>query len=120
MSDAIRVLVVDDAELARTTLTSVLRRAGHEVRAAATIGEAEHELEHWAPQCLVVDARLPDGDGIDFARRTRGQRDFFDLRVVVLSGDPLPEAAADAADAFLLKPADVRSILAAVAPPAAT
>ena len=120
MSDGIRVLVVDDAELARTTLTSVLRRAGHDVRAAATISDAKEELERWRPQCLVVDARLPDGDGIDFARRARDQPDFLDLRVVVVSGDPLPESATDAADAFLLKPADVRSILAAVAPPAAT
>lgn len=110
-----RVLVVDDAELARTTLHAILRRAGHEVRVASTVEEARAAMQGWSPDCVVLDHRLPDGDGLALARELRDQPEVRALRIVVMSGDALPSGATAAADAFLLKPAGAREVLSAVA-----
>lgn len=110
-----RVLVVDDAELARTTLSAILRRAGHEVRVASTVKEARVAMQGWSPDCVVLDHRLPDGDGLALARELRDQPERRDVRIVVMSGDALSAEATADADAFLLKPAGAREVVAAVA-----
>ena len=120
MSNPKRVLVVDDAELARVTLHRLLGRAGYEVRLAGSVDEARRAMAEWSPDCVVVDQRLPDGDGLVLAAELRGQRGGRCPRVVVVSGDPLPSDAVADADAFLLKPAGARAILAAIAGTEAT
>lgn len=110
-----RVLVVDDAELARTTMQSLLRRVGHEVRLAGSVAEARHALAEWAPDCVVLDRRLPDGDGLVLAGQLRTQPDLSGIRIVVMSGDPMPAEGCGVADAFLLKPAGARAVLSAIA-----
>lgn len=114
MTTPIRVLVVDDAELARTTLRAILGRAGHDVRLAGSVGEAWRELETWGPDCVVLDHRLPDGDGAVLAQEIRHHPVHGDLRLVLMSGDPLPADVVSVADVFLLKPARARDVLSAV------
>ena len=120
MSNPKRVLVVDDAELARVTLHRLLGRAGYEVRVAGSVEEARRAMAEWSPDCVVIDQRLPDGDGLLLAAALRDQRGRRGPRVVVMSGDPLPSDAVVDVDAFLLKPAGARAVLAAIAGPEAT
>lgn len=110
-----RVLVVEDAELARTTLLAVLGRAGFEARATDSIAGAREEIDSWHPHCVLLDRRLPDGDGLEFAQALRAQPSGAALRLVIMSGDLLPDDARNVADAVLLKPAAARAVLDAVA-----
>lgn len=114
MPDSQRILVVDDADLVRTTLLALLRRVGHEVRLASSVAEARRGMVGWIPDVVVLDHRLPDGDGIAFARELRDHPELAALRIVVMSGDPLPDVATSVPDIFLLKPAGARDVLAAV------
>lgn len=109
---SVSVLVVDDDSLACVTLKSVLERAGHEARTASTIAEALAVAATHPPRCLVVDRRLPDGDGLDLAAELRTKLGD-DLRIVVLSGDAVPEQA-DHVDEVLLKPVGARRVIDAV------
>jgi len=67
----IRVIVADDHELLRTGTRQILERAGgfHVVGEAADGETALRLVGQERPDVVLIDIRLPDGNGIDFARR---------------------------------------------------
>ncbi|MBV8302646.1 MAG: response regulator [Acidimicrobiia bacterium] len=91
----------------------ILGRGGYEARWERTSGLALETAKDWSPDVVLLDRRLPDGDGLALARRLRRQQPR--PRVVVMSGDPLDAAEQRLVDAHLLKPATVRAVLDAVA-----
>lgn len=64
------VLVVDDDLATREMFVSVLARAGHDARSAASAREASKFLR-WCPDVAFVDLRLPDKDGTNVLRSLR-------------------------------------------------
>lgn len=106
-----RVVVVDDDDLARSTLAAILRRGGHEARAEGSVAAAEAAVASWSPEVVIIDRHLPDGDGLALGRSLRART--TSLRLVLLSGERV-EAAEDF-DAVLLKPVGPRAVLDAVA-----
>lgn len=101
------VLLVDDHELIRHGLRLAFERSGDfvVVAEAASIAEGLQVARKHSPEVAVVDIRLPDGSGLDFARSLREL--FPDIGVVVLTmyaGDDHLFAALDAgASAFIAK-----------------
>ena len=59
------VLVVDDERVFRIMSEEALSSKGFDVRTAATLAKARTELGHATPDVLILDRRLPDGDGIE-------------------------------------------------------
>ena len=101
--------MVDDAELAGTTLLRVVARGGWDGRWVATVAEAEDVASTWRPEAVIVDRNLPDGDGLELAARLRTA--LPDVTIIMLSGDPLESSSLDEVDGFLLKPASARAVL---------
>ncbi|HEX5828449.1 MAG TPA: response regulator transcription factor [Candidatus Limnocylindrales bacterium] len=68
-----RLLVVDDHEVVRTGLVSVLERHGQfqVVAQAATRAEALAQAQRFVPDVVLMDMRLPDGSGIEAAHDIR-------------------------------------------------
>jgi two-component system response regulator DevR len=64
---AIRVCLVDDSSLVRLRLAGMLRDLWdvEQVFEAATVDEARRLLPRAKPHLVVVDMRLPDGDGLE-------------------------------------------------------
>ncbi len=60
-----RILIVDDDEAIRTVVSEALRRDGHLVAAAASVAEQRVLFESFAPDLLITDVILPDGNGLD-------------------------------------------------------
>jgi two-component system nitrogen regulation response regulator GlnG len=60
-----RILVVDDDGAICTVIGTALRRERHEVRFAGSIVEAGRALNEFAPQVVVTDVMLPDGNMLD-------------------------------------------------------
>ena len=69
----IRVLIVDDHELVRAGLRALLEGEDdlEVVAEAATGGQALARAERLRPSVVLLDARLPDGNGIDVCRDVR-------------------------------------------------
>jgi DNA-binding response OmpR family regulator len=80
---AVNVLVVEDTLEYTQIVVSVLKQAGHQVRTAGTIREAEEALAAVPPDLVVLDLSLPDGDGLDLCRSIRDKSDAY---IVMLTG----------------------------------
>jgi DNA-binding NarL/FixJ family response regulator len=88
----LRILVVDDHEVVRKGLVSLLeRREGFQVVAqAGTVAEAVENARKYQPDLVVMDVRLPDGSGIEACREIRAE--FPTTRIVILTSYPDEEA----------------------------
>jgi len=113
------VLVVEDDTLIRIGLLSLLRTAGHHALPAATVAEAEAQLDTATPTHLLLDLNLPDGAGTIILRRIRQQA--LPTRVALLTASIdtplLEEARALGVDALFIKPPDWDQLLAWIAQP---
>lgn len=71
---ALRVVLVDDENLIRSALATMLSlEADLEVRGeAATLAEGERLVRVEQPEVAVLDLQLPDGDGLELAARIAG------------------------------------------------
>jgi chemotaxis response regulator CheB len=85
------VLIVDDEGLIRRSLTMVLEGAGYDVRSAANGADA---LAQEPPDCVLIDLRLGDMDGLDVLRAGRERVPMPKAIVRPLEG-PGPRAARD-------------------------
>ena len=103
----LRLLVVDDHEVVRQGLVSLLeRRERFQVVAeAGTVEEALDCARRYQPDLVVMDVRLPDGSGIEACRDIRAE--MPGTRVVMLTSYPDEEAVLSAiiagASGYLLK-----------------
>jgi PAS domain S-box-containing protein len=83
-----RVLLVEDDAIASAVLTDILTENGLQVDAVETLAAARaalsSERRHGA---LVLDMRLPDGDGMDLVREVRVDPELRGMPIVVVSGE---------------------------------
>jgi DNA-binding NarL/FixJ family response regulator len=106
------VLLVDDHELIRQGLRRAFERTDDfsVVAEAASVAEAVAAATTHKPDVVVVDVRLPDGNGLDVARLLRDQnRDIGIVVLTMYAGDEQLFGALEAgASAFVAKdaPAD--------------
>jgi len=114
----LRLVVVDDHEVVREGLVSLLdRRSGFDVVAqAGTVAEAIAVAARHAPDLVIMDVRLPDGSGIEACREIRATRP--ETRVVMLTSYPDEEAVLSAiiagASGYLLKQIRGRDLVTAL------
>lgn len=108
------LVVEDDADL-RDVLVHTLGTICRSVRTASTLSDAVRECTVRAPDLVLLDLGLPDGDGADLLLRLRG---ITDVPIIVLSGRAEEEekvALLDAgADDFIIKPCGAGELLARV------
>jgi DNA-binding response OmpR family regulator len=84
MSQAARILVVDDESSIRLTLTALLKREGFDVTSAENGAEAIKLLEQQSFDLLLVDLKMPGMDGMQVVAGARQRQP--DLGVIVLTG----------------------------------
>lgn len=113
MTDAKRILVVDDELAIRRALVTNLRARGYAVDATATGEEALALAARNHPDAVVLDLGLPGIDGIEVVRGLRG---WSQVPIVVLSAreaEGAKVAALDAgADDYVTKPFGMDELLA--------
>jgi DNA-binding NarL/FixJ family response regulator len=114
----LRLLIVDDHEVVRQGLTSVLDRrdAFQVVAEAGSVAESLEMARKFEPDIVIMDVRLPDGSGIEACREIRA--DLPTTRVVILTSYPDEEAVLSAiiagASGYLLKQIRARDLVAAL------
>ncbi|PSH61842.1 response regulator transcription factor [Phyllobacterium sophorae] len=117
MSESPLVFVVDDEELVRKALSTLLRSVGYRVKAFATAQELYDDPALQEANCLILDVRLPFLSGLDFQQKLADMDVKLPVIFITGHGDiPMTVRAmkAGAAD-FLAKPFRDQDILDAVA-----
>jgi two-component system response regulator AtoC len=107
------VLIVEDEAGLRDGLASVVQAMGHEPLTAAGLTEARAILTSAAPDCVILDIRLRDGDGLDYLRELReGPRRDTPVVMVTAYGDSerTIRAMRDGAFDYLTKPFELPAL----------
>jgi len=108
---------VEDEPANRALVRAIIARTdrpelrGIVLHEAASIAEARSVLARHPVDIVLVDVRLPDGNGLDLATELRAHPDAAGpAKIVIVSASVLPaertSALATGADAFLAKPFD--------------
>jgi DNA-binding NarL/FixJ family response regulator len=103
----LRILLVDDHEVVRVGVRALIeRQPGMQVVGeAGTVREAVEQARSLLPDVVLLDVRLPGGDGLEACRQIKGERP--ETRIIVLTSFPddevLFDAIASGADGYVLK-----------------
>ena len=112
----IRVALVDDEALFAKAVERTLSRHGYETRVYGSLADAGAGVPGFQPDLMLLDMRLPDGSGMDFLERLRGDNSAQAVVVMTAFGDLQNAVAAMKLGAldYLKKPIDMDDLLHAV------
>ena len=108
-----RILIVDDEQGIRETLSGILEDEGYRTKAAENAGEARRMLRKERFDAALLDVWLPDADGLKLLEEM--QNGLFDQPVIVISGHANIDSAVKAirlgAYDFLEKPLSLSRVV---------
>jgi two-component system, OmpR family, KDP operon response regulator KdpE len=115
VSNGPRIVIIEDEPQMLRFLTTLTRSHGFEVFEATKAAEGLAAITEHAPDVVLLDLVLPDGDGLDV---TRTVREWSQVPIIVLSARGLEKdkiRALDAgADDYLTKPFGAGELLARI------
>jgi two-component system KDP operon response regulator KdpE len=110
---SLQVLLVEDDRALRQTLRDALAVEGFAVHTAASLADAQAQALHSAPDIVLLDLGLPDGDGASLLATLRQRTATPVLIISARETDAGKIALLDAgADDYLVKPFSIGELLA--------
>ena len=111
-----RILIIDDEKVILESLGMFLTEKGYEVRCSLTMAEGLEKIDSFKPEAVILDIRLPDGDGLDLLRKLKGRND--EAAVIMITAfhdmDTTIKAIKLGATEYITKPIDVDELEKAV------
>ena len=112
MSEKIKILVVDDAEVMRNLLTGVLTDAGYEVKAVSTGEKAVGEIKEDDYDVVITDLKMPGMNGLEVIKEAKQIN--ADICIIAITAYPSVKSAVEAmregAYDYITKPFDIEEI----------
>jgi two-component system nitrate/nitrite response regulator NarL len=109
-------MVVDDHDLFRTGLRTLLQQEGFKAVDAATGTAALQTARSYRPEVVVMDVHMPDMSGIDAARMLLAEHPAIAILMLTVAADhdEILDAIAAGASGYLLKDAELPAIVAGI------
>jgi len=112
VNETARILLIDDDEFVRKTISKALEKAGYRVDTAESGAEALEKARTNFYNLALIDIRLPDMEG---TKLLTAIKDTIPKMVkIILTGYPSLQNAIDAvnkgADAYITKPVDIAEL----------
>ena len=109
-----KVMIVDDNDIMRTLLRSILRAESYEVVGEARNGLAAVEMAlNLKPQLVCMDVVMREMDGLEALRAIKSANP--EVKVVMITGnasnDNVQEAVRNGASGFIVKPFNAAKVL---------
>ncbi|ODN65504.1 sigma-54-dependent transcriptional regulator [Methylophaga muralis] len=109
-------LLIEDESLFAKSVKRRLEREGHQAKIAENIGSGKKLLQSESPDILLLDVRLPDGNGLDLLAEIRAdEHPLQSLPVIVMTAYGELEDAVSAmkfgASDYLKKPVDLDELM---------
>ena len=116
MSDATRILVVDDDPMIRAVVRRGLAYAGYRVIEAASGEDGLEKAREHLPDLVVLDIMLPGIDGLEVTRRLRSGGDEVAILMLTARDEVRDrvEGLETGADDYLVKPFSFAELLARI------
>ncbi|MFQ5411242.1 MAG: sigma-54-dependent transcriptional regulator [Phycisphaerae bacterium] len=104
-----RVLIVEDERVLAKNLQEKLRAGGHDVRVSHTCKDALTINTGFSPEVIILDLRLPDGDGLDILPKLKAESPSTNVIVATAHGNEriAVDAMKAGASEYLTKPIDL-------------
>ena len=113
-----QILVVDDQAATSSLISEILKEEGYEVRVADNLQRARENVKKAMPELIILDRRLPDGDGLELCAELRARPESASLPILMLTAQ---KTIADkisgfkvGADDYLAKPFNTEELVARV------
>ncbi|MDQ3196697.1 MAG: sigma-54 dependent transcriptional regulator [Pseudomonadota bacterium] len=108
-----RILLIEDEALFARAVKKRLEKAGHECALAGTLANGRELLRNSPPELILLDLRLPDGNGFDFLAELRGDGKAPPVIVLTAYGEisDAVQAMKLGAGDYLKKPVDLDELL---------
>ncbi|WP_319585375.1 PAS domain S-box protein [uncultured Desulfobulbus sp.] len=114
-AESLEILVVEDNAFNRRLLRDTLRTWGHEITEAESAMQALELLDVSRYDCVILDIRMPDVDGVELTRRLRQLERLSNLEptpiiayTADMEGTTTEQCLAAGMQAVLFKPLDAR------------
>jgi CheY-like chemotaxis protein len=117
MSDAKKILVIEDDDVARELMRRALERRGYRVVMAEDGIRGYEQAVNERPDLIVTDISMPAADGVHLVRRVRDTPEIAETPILVTTGFGSGNATfslAQGATAYEPKPIDPESFLATI------
>lgn len=117
MSEAKKILVVEDDDVARELMRMALLRRGYTVIAAEDGVRGYEEAVGQSPDLIITDINMPGADGVHLVRRVRDTPAIAGVPIIVTTGFGTGNATlslSQGATAYEPKPIDPQSFMATV------
>jgi DNA-binding response OmpR family regulator len=110
------VLIIDDEEAIRELLTRALEENGYVTDSCGTGLEGIKKAGEGFYNIALIDIFLPDMNGVELLKRLKEREPR--TRKIIMTGNPSLQNATEAlnkgADAYIIKPLDIRKVLATI------
>ena len=110
------VLLVEDNMDIQELNQRLLEKRGHNTRLAMNLAEARAALSEYTPDLIVLDIELPDGNGLDFLKELRDEKNPIPVLLLTARSetDDIVQGIEDGGDDYIAKPYDNKVFLARV------
>jgi len=75
-----KILVIDDDKLVSLTLSKLLKKEGYETKNAFNGKSGIHEIQHFQPELVLLDFKLPDMNGFQILEKIK----IFNRSIIVI------------------------------------
>jgi DNA-binding NtrC family response regulator len=108
-----KILVIDDDQNIRKTLSDILKMKGHETFSAQNGKEGKDFMKHTPINLAIIDLGLPDMSGLEVLEWAKAENPF--LEAIILTGNASLDSAIEATNkgsfSYLLKPYDIEQLM---------
>lgn len=110
------VLIVDDDAAMRAGIRDNLEVEGYRVIMASNLREGREAATQYKPDLMLLDLRLPDGDGMSLCRQLRAQGMEIPIIMLTARGEEMDKVLGFevGADDYVVKPFGLRELLARI------
>jgi DNA-binding response OmpR family regulator len=113
-----QILVVEDTPATADLIIEVLKAEGYDVTTVDTLAKARARIKKTAPELLILDRNLPDGDGVDLLAELRADEKLAGLPIIVLTAKKdvadKVQGLRTGADDYVAKPFNTEELVARV------
>ncbi|MBB5639366.1 DNA-binding response OmpR family regulator [Pedobacter cryoconitis] len=107
------IQIIEDDEAIRDVIEYILQQSEFDVTVASNAREFKINLFNTLPDLILMDVKLPDGNGIQLCRKLKQSLDTRHIPVIIISAHATAEESSKEAfaDDFISKPFDLDDLL---------